>query len=152
MLLSGNLLIHDVMKIFSNFDTKLDDELYRKEVEKFGETKVMLIHRDSIYVRLKIVFPGIMSLLIIAIAMTIQWKLQQSATVSPIITTIGMVILVVLIVIWLSYTIRKITDYYMDFAIITPRQIVSYQQGGLFRRSSISLDLTNLRSINEEKN
>jgi hypothetical protein len=29
---------------------------------------------------------------------------------------------------------------------------VSYQQGGLFRRSSISLDLTNLRSINEEKN
>jgi hypothetical protein len=39
----------------------------------------------------------------------------------------------------------------MDFAIITPRQIVSYEQSGIFKRSSISLDLTNLRSINEEK-
>lgn len=140
------------MRIFSNFDTQLDDELYQKEVAKFGQEKVMIIHRDSIYVWLKIVFPEMIFAGIIALMIYVEVRLMQSKIISTIITNIGMIVIGICIILALWYFTRKLMDYYMDFAIITPRQIVSYQQSGLFRRSSVSLDLTNLRSINEEKN
>ena len=140
------------MRIFSNFDTQLDDELYRKAVENFGEEKVMIVRRSTIYIWLKIIVPGAISMLIIATMMYVERRLEQMSNMSPIVTIIGMIVIIISLIVWLWYTIRKLMDYYMDFAIITPRQIVSYQQRGLFRRSSISLDLTNLRSINEEKN
>jgi uncharacterized membrane protein YdbT with pleckstrin-like domain len=140
------------MKIFSNFDTTLDDELYNKEVEKFGEDKVMVIRRDSIYVWFKIIMPGVFFMIALISMTAFERKLQQISDMSPIITGAGIVIIFISIMIRWRYTIRKLIDYYMDFAVISPAQIVSYQQDGLFRRSSISLDVDNIRSINEEKN
>jgi uncharacterized membrane protein YdbT with pleckstrin-like domain len=51
---------------------------------------------------------------------------------------------------WVIY-IGKIIDYYMDFTIVTHKQILSYDQSGIFKRNSRSLDLTKIKSVNIEK-
>jgi uncharacterized membrane protein YdbT with pleckstrin-like domain len=45
----------------------------------------------------------------------------------------------------------RIIDYYMDFTVITPKQILSYDQSWLFKRNSRSLDLNKIKSVNIEK-
>lgn len=140
------------MKIFSNFDTRLYHDLYEIEVAHYGPDKVLVVHRSSIYVWLRIVLPVVWFCLILALMIYTQMKISSIQNISSIITLLGKTIIIVSSCLVIGYICRKLSDYYMDFAIITPRQIVSYEQRGLFRRSSISLDLTNLRSINEEKN
>jgi len=45
----------------------------------------------------------------------------------------------------------KLIDYYMDYAIVNPREIISIDQDGLFHRSERSLDSVKIKAIGIEK-
>jgi uncharacterized membrane protein YdbT with pleckstrin-like domain len=47
--------------------------------------------------------------------------------------------------------LKRFIDYKMDFAIITPKEIVSYNQTGIFSRSSRSLDVDKIKTISVDK-
>jgi hypothetical protein len=79
------------MKIFSSFDTKLASELYDKEVTKFGDEKVLIVHRDPIYIRLKIILPTLVFVGIIILMMYVEIRLIKSTIISTIITDTGMI-------------------------------------------------------------
>ena len=46
------------------------------------------------------------------------------------------------------YVTIKFVDYYMDYMIITPHQITGYDQGGIFKRETRSLDSEKIKTIN----
>ena len=91
------------MRIFSNFDTQLDDELYQKEIAKFGQEKVMIIHRDPIYIWLKIFFPWILSLIVISIMMYVEMRLIYAWSISPIITNTGIIMIIICILVSIGF-------------------------------------------------
>jgi uncharacterized membrane protein YdbT with pleckstrin-like domain len=47
--------------------------------------------------------------------------------------------------------LKKIIDYYMDFAIVTPEHIVAYNQKGIFSRESRSIDVDKIKTITVNK-
>lgn len=51
----------------------------------------------------------------------------------------------------LRVAIVKYIDYKMDFMIITPRQVLAYDQEGLLDRLTKTLDLSKIKSIHERK-
>jgi len=137
------------MKLFSNFNTKLGEELYESSVEKYGSDNVLIVRRDPIFLWFKIIIPCIVW---ITILITILWiKNKYFGTMDYIIwlwlATIGMIITLI----GMRKILIKLMDYYMDFCVITPVQILSYDQCGLLNRASRSLDLNSLKSIDIEK-
>lgn len=139
------------MKILSNFNTNLSQELYQQAVENFGSGKVLIIRRDPIYLRLKVLLPSIIWIVSVVLLTYIELRLLDRNMIDQFMMIIGFVIISIIGTMWLWHVCGKLIDYYLDFTLITPKQIVSYDQDGIFKRRSVSLDLTNLRSVNEEK-
>ncbi len=138
------------MRILSNFNTGLASELLQEATTKFWEWKVLFVRRDRIYVFLKVIFPWII------LSVGVVWLIVRSLTwgSGQPYTTISWLLYTILFVIVAMagiHFIKKLIDYYMDFTIITPVQILFYDQDGIIKRSSRSLDLTKLKSVNIEK-
>ena len=140
------------MKIFSNFDTKLDDELYADAVEKFGQSKVLFVRRDRIYMILKVWIRlwlrfAFSTLVLLAYYVFLWWETWFWRFVWWLVWLI-----VVILWLWIGYIcVQKMIDYYMDYSIITPTQVIQYDQTWILTRSARSLDITKIKSINIKK-
>ena len=126
-------------------------ELYDSAVKKHGLKKVIIVRRSSIYLWFKIIIPSIIWFSIIGTCF------QYSTLIyiwwfNDWIMLIRLSIIVLLWFFWIFKVSHKLISYYMDFCIITPAHVLSYNQCGIFKRSSRSLDLSNLRSIDVDKN
>jgi|AntAceMinimDraft_5_1070358.scaffolds.fasta_scaffold170243_1 hypothetical protein len=139
------------MKILSNFNTKLDDELYAKACKQFGNDKVLIIRRDPIYLWFKVILPSIWRIIGVSMLIWLELRLLDAWVIDRIMMWIASGLIAIVWIVWIIHVCSKLMDYYMDFTIVTPKHIVRYDQCGLFTRGSVSLDLTNLRSVNEEK-
>lgn len=139
------------MKILSNFNTDLADELYHKAVDKFSSEKVMIVRRDPIYLWLKVAVPSSLRIIGVLVLLYIELQMINEWVLSGIMITIATLVIIILWLIGIRSITGKLIDYYMDFTLVTPKEILSYDQCGILKRSSISLDINNVRSVNEEK-
>jgi len=117
------------MKILSNFDTRLYDELRDEYIGKYGSRNVMIIRRASIFFWLYIMVP-LLGLIVVQIALL---RLAFGMSVPD--TTLSAVIQITSLVIALGLLfyrgyriVKRYFDYAMDFCIITPKELVSYNQ------------------------
>jgi len=135
------------MKILSNFDTDFDDLCVSEACTEFKKENVSFIRRDKIYVVLNIILPTIARLIISLLLIILAYGSGLGVALGYL---FQLFIRAVVCVSWL-YLLRKVTgkliDYYMDFTIITPRQITSYDQSGIFSRNMRSLDISKIKSV-----
>lgn len=143
----ASLLMIYAMKVFSNFDTRLCEVQYAKACEQYGSDKALFIRRDKIYLYIKVYHKFAWSLLLL-VASVATWYYTQS--------TLGVWMWWI---IWLTFffsigyvAIQKRIDWRMDYTIITPRQIIQYDQTWLLDRSIRTLDLAKVKSMNIKKN
>ncbi len=140
-----------MVKILSNFDTSFDDDCVNEAIDEFGKSNICFIRRDRIYVLMKIMIPTFfrlfLSLILLAIA---YWSWLWRS-----IWSIFQIFIRWIICISWGMLLRKVTwkliDYYMDFTIITPKQITSYDQTWVFTRDARALDITKIKSVRIEK-
>jgi hypothetical protein len=125
-------------------------ELYDSSVEKYGPDKVIVVRRDPIYLWFKIIIPSLFWFGIIGLFLWYSTKISFGLSQNTIMFA-RLLLLLIVGIIRLFKISHKLIDYYMDFCIITPVQITSYDQCGIFRRSSRSLDINNIRSIDVDK-
>lgn len=134
------------MKLFSNFDTNLCDAQYSETCEQYWDDKVLFIRRDKLYLYLRVYRPLLWSSLLCLVIMLLLY-----------INTWGMVvviwwIVVVSIILLMWYlSFGKWVDRWMDYTIINPRQVIQYDQTGLLSRSTRTLDMAKIKSINIKK-
>jgi len=111
--------------MLSTFDTKLVQKEYKKYAQKHGAQHILLIKRDAIYRNLYIVFPGIGFLIIISIFIVtgiinnIDYSLYWYMKIG---------LLGCMLLFFLYRVSDKVLNYYLDFTIITPQEIVQYDQ------------------------
>lgn len=135
------------MKIFSNFDTDMPDRLYKKAIEKYGKENVIFIRRDKIYLVLKVYIWVIVWLLFFAFCLRLMYIKYDSPTLN---TTMWIfLVLTFLLLKWKA--LSKIIDYHLDFTIVSRNHVTSYDQSGIFHRSTRSLDLAKVKSVNIKK-
>lgn len=135
------------MKIFSSFDTNLAKKRFVDAVKKYGKDDVLLVRRSPIYLWLRVY-----NISLIWLFSSVLWLWWIYSTKIWRLITIWRIAVIVsgMYVAWRA--IGKLIDYHMDFTLITPKQITSYDQWGLLDRSIRALDIMKVKSINIEQN
>jgi hypothetical protein len=66
-----------IMKIFSNFDTKLRARKYDEYIQQYGEGNVTCFGRSRLYRLVKILLPSVFIIVASALALfLLYWRLQ----------------------------------------------------------------------------
>ncbi len=138
------------MKILSNFDTEFKERLYKQMIEKYGKDKVILITRDKIFLYMYILIPLVLYLmwLMFLIIIGFFWDWWQFNNIK---WWIILFFIVFTFVPFVYKIVKRLIDYYMDFAIITPKEIVSYNQSWIFSRDSRAIDVDKIKTVSVDK-
>jgi hypothetical protein len=51
------------------------------------------------------------------------------------------------IIIFLAVHFKRLLDYLMDFIIVTPNQIIAYNQKGIWKRQNMTIETIKIKSI-----
>jgi hypothetical protein len=135
------------MKLFSNFDTNLCEVQYWKVCEQYWEDKTLFIRRDKIYLYLKVYHKFFWWVVLLILSVSIGYYSQSNFGIRT-----GWIIWLVWFASIAFIAIQKWIDRWMDYTIITPRQIIQYDQSWLLDRSTRTLDLAKVKSMNIKKN
>ncbi len=135
------------MKFLSNFDTELQSQVVHKYVEMYGKESVFCIHRAKIFW----VFYCFIPTLALAILVTFLILLFGIDTGDGSLNALKnvLVILAIAFVIFVGgmKILKKYFDYKMDFCVITPQEIASYNQSGILRRNSRTIDADKIKTV-----
>jgi uncharacterized membrane protein YdbT with pleckstrin-like domain len=135
------------MKFLSNFDTELQSQVVHKYVEMYGKESVFCIHRAKIFW----VFYCFIPTLALAILVTFLILLFGIDTGDGSLNALKnvLVILAIAFVIFAGgmKILKKYFDYKMDFCVITPQEIASYNQSGILRRNSRTIDADKIKTV-----
>lgn len=138
------------MKLFANFDTNLDQE-YRQQYEaRYWPGNVLVVYRGKIFKYLHVIMPMVLGLMLIGffLVLAIYWGWWDYNGVK----WFFFVIFAGFIFFYVGFkTLKKRFDYKMDFAVVTPKEIVSMNQTGFFSRSSRTIDCEKIKTVSVSK-
>ena len=136
------------MRLLSSFDTWLCKKVYEEEKKKHGADKVLLIRRAWCFLFFQVILPLILFFILIFMTIVFVSRLMNILEID-ISYNIG--INVILIIIWIIAfwfkIIKKFIDYKMDFTIVTPDEVNTYNQSWLFSRSTRTLETATIKSV-----
>lgn len=134
------------MKIFSNFDTTLRAKTFLEYQTQHGVDNVLCFGRSRLYALIKVILP-----LLILLFFTIFWliffyrRLGGDYFLSVFLTFLGIDL------VFLFPIIGKYIDYKMDFIIVIPNAIMMYEQGWLFKRDVVTINVQSVKTISIKK-
>lgn len=143
------------MKLLSSFDTEQERQVVQECVNEYWADKVFVIHRDHIFFLFHVILPWIFFLLLmimwIGLGFVVAWFLEGEFELTILwIFFIWSFIIALFMVSW--KLLKLFIDYKMDFTVVNPEKIISYNQTWLFTRSSRSIDTNKIKTISVDKN
>lgn len=131
------------MKIFSNFDSNYKRKIVASYVEEYGSQNILVVNRSKLFVWLYVYIPTagyliIASLIIYGVFARVDMSFVRRLAA---------------IVVWWFWLVsmmpvfKKYIDFKLDFGVITPKWVFSYNQTGILKRNMTSLNVQNIRSI-----
>jgi hypothetical protein len=142
------LFTFSAMRILSNFDTGHANKLYQEYVSLFGEEYVILIHKSRLIWYGTIFFPLSWFILVGCIGIYIFYTYGLP---TPILERVfrGVIILWALIL-FFKLSARYV-DFKMDFLLVTPKEVMKYDQQGIFSRVAEKISADKIKSITMKK-
>lgn len=133
------------MKIFSSFDTKLKQKELKEAQDIYGVDKVMVLSKSGLFLFVKVVPKFIAGLIIIILTVLLSnwifWSSQDTYT-------LYVFIWIVIILLTFAWPVMKhIIDYYMDFALITPKSLIMFNQTWIFKKDMATVDVEKIKTI-----
>lgn len=133
------------MKLFSNFDTNLKKSVLDEYQWKYGADRVLLLQKSKLFWFIKFIIPFFSYLILFFGSIVASYYIFGDDNTNYIIYSIVAVFLVILTFIW--PVIKHMLDYYMDFAIVTPKSLVMYNQSWFFKRDVSVIDFDKVKTI-----
>jgi len=140
-----------MVKVFSSFDTELDNKLLEKATETYWKDHVCFIRRDPIYLLIKIVAPLVWWIVLIWVWLIVAYAIDLWDLFQTLVQWIVWLTILITGLRLAQYSVTKFIDYYMDFTIVTPKNISTFDQTGIFDRSTRTLDISKIKSISVDK-
>ena len=139
---------HETMKFLSNFDSWLEQKLLCKYKKKFGDKCVLSIHRSPYYYRRYIGIPLFvyLALLLISGYFIFSHETLPKRWIWVFLVVFGMYGLILFFKL-----AHKRIDYKMDFVLVTPHEIIKYDQQGVFGRTVETIPTHKIKSISTDK-
>ncbi|MFZ2150849.1 MAG: hypothetical protein WAZ12_04000 [Candidatus Absconditicoccaceae bacterium] len=137
------------MKIFSSFDTRLRQKSLKEHQDQYGVDKVVLLDKSWLFLFEK-VFPKLLGSIIIMIVTIVvsNWVFGTSQEKYTIYVIIGMIFVLLT---FAGPVIKHFIDYYMDFALVTPKSLIMFNQTGIFKRDMATVDVDKIKTISVRK-
>lgn len=136
------------MKILSNFDTRLGKKLRKEYEESFGEWNVLLVHKSKFFF-----YKHIWLSFFLYIILLIVWA-YFLYSYEPINEYLERWFWWVFILYWLLLFIknsRQWINYRMDFLLVTPKEVIKYDQKWVFWRSVDKIHSEKVKAIRVSK-
>lgn len=136
------------MRILSNFDTALAEKLYAEYSQLFGAEYVALVHKSRLIWYAQIFFPVFLfgAVTIVAAYFLYTYKMPHEIVYRAFRWSV---------VIWSSILFLKLShkyvDFKMDFLIVTPKEVMKYDQHGVFSRVTEKIAADKIKSITIKK-
>ncbi len=137
------------MAILSTFDPWLKNKELNYYIDKFWTDHVMIIERSIIFAILKIVFPAIVFVLTIVAILRATEAIDSSWAA---LTFLGLPLTVIIVIVMVYRLWKVYIDYTMDFTIVTPEQIISYNQTFLLSRRVRTIQTSKIKTVSISKN
>lgn len=129
------------MRIFSNFDTKLKKRSFHRYQQEYGIDNVVLLVKGKLFCLLKIFIP-LMAFVFACTAILRMFVLLVGKNG----LLYGGIPLVVL-----GPFLNRYIQYKMDFSIVTPKMLITYDQKGIFHRDIKTINAINIKTVSVEK-
>ncbi len=142
------------MKIFSNFDTNLEDKLCEEYGQIFGSDKVVVLHKTKRYLYRHVWFPYVMFLIFALIVTNVVygWLFLPDSFVLPVIVErLLWAMVAVYFVYTVTHTFKYYVNYKMDFLVVTPKEVIKYDQEGVWQRKAEKLSTRHIKSVTVSK-
>ncbi len=142
------------MKILSTFDSNFKQEIVNKNVEKYWKENVFLISHGKFYYYFYILLPIIFSFVWLLFYMTIFFYLLSSISSefkTAYILFWIVVFLILFIPLWFKL-LKKYVDYILDFIVITPKNLIHYDQEWILSRKWRTIDVEKIKTLTVNKN
>ena len=132
------------MRILSNFDTKYEKKLLSDYKKQFGKDNVVVIHKSKLFFWKYIGLPISVWAALFIVGISLALWIQDVPT-----RAIWVVLWIfVMYAFGLFFKIsRKWIDYTMDFLIVTPKEVVKFDQSGVFNKEVEKLHADKIKSI-----
>ena len=138
-----------MVRFLSNFDTKAPAKNYAEAVQEFGFDKVVFLRRHKLYFILYTLIPvwtSVVMMVILILSMintgsieTWLWSFVAQRSVQIVLT---------LLVLYLLLLARaRYFNYILDYTVVTPTYISSYNQSGIFSRKIRTLEPSKIKTI-----
>lgn len=141
------------MKIFSSFDTNFKNEIIKKEKAKYGDKHFKVISYWEYYyyffILLPLIFLSLMTIAYLIIFFMIGSYI--STDFKSIYYPIWSIFLIIVLLIYWFKILKKYIDYTSDFLVVTPDNLIHYDQEGVFSRKWRTIDLSKVKTITVEK-
>ena len=131
------------MGIISTFDPKFKKQLLAKSREEFGEDNVVYLRKSHLFLCIKVLLPfilwfSVLVTLITCAVLYIPWLWLK--------ITLCVIVVWTFAAPWIKI-LKYFLDYEMDFAVVTPKSFLMYNQTWFFKRSSKAIDMSHVRSV-----
>lgn len=134
-----------MVKIFSNFDTMSPSKNYAKAVQDFWYDKVIFVRRHKLYLILYSIIPLAAGIALIVLSALLSWSRRISLTTNT--QHVLQVIIILIAIYCLLLSLSKYFNYLLDYTIVTPVYLGSYNQIGLFSRDVKTIEPMKIKSI-----
>ncbi|MFA7284402.1 MAG: hypothetical protein WC004_01090 [Candidatus Absconditabacterales bacterium] len=138
------------MKFLANFDTELETRVVQKYIELYGKDNILCIHRAKIFWVFKCLLPGIAMLALLLVAILIGSRDSGDETLNGIKSLLSFIFGAIVIFVGGVKLLKKYFDYKMDFCVVTPQEVVAYNQTGLLNRSSRTIDADKIKTVTDD--
>jgi len=133
------------MKILSTFDTEFKKKVIAEEKRKYGD-KVFSIHKWRFFLWLHVLAPAVFLIIWFILLAVGLAMIDVSETFQIVVNVIIVMAMWMFVYYWYS-VLKQYIDYIMDFAVITPEQIINYNQTGILSRQGRTLDVDKIKTI-----
>lgn len=138
-----------MVKLLSNFDTKAPAKNYAEAVQEFGFDKVVFLRRHKLYFILYTLIPvwtavAMMGIMVLSMMYTGSietwlWNFVAQRSVQ--------IILILLVVYLLLLARARYFNYILDYTVVTPTYISSYNQTWIFSRKIRTIEPSKIKTI-----
>ena len=140
------------MKIFSTFDTEFKEKILEKEKNIFND-KVLIIQHGKFFYYFLVILPAVLTFIAAILYIGILIYLSKFIE-NDFITVYWVVWLIVFLVIFLPLglkILKKYIDYKLDFVIVTPNELIYYNQEWILTRKWRTIDTEKIKTITVTK-